>query len=320
MSQESNKVNWRPTAGLAALQARADFYRKIREFFALRNVLEVETPLMAARGVTDPYIQAFAVDDNYLQTSPEYAMKRMLSAGCGSIYQICKAFRREEAGNYHNPEFTMLEWYRLGFNHVQLMDEMDQLIQLLLGCQPANRISYYDLFMKFVDINPHTASVEMLQQCAVHHDINLTPAAMDNLTVTDWLHLFMSHVIEPQLTGPLPWFVSDFPVAQAALSKIIPGKYPVAARFEVYMQGIELANGYYELQDAGEQEKRFATDNAVRSAQNLNSMQADDRLVAALEAGFPECAGVTLGLDRLLMIKLQTKCIADVISFSMANA
>lgn len=320
MSQELNKLNWRPTAQLAALQARAELYRKIREFFALRNVLEVETPLMAARGVTDPYIQAFAVDNNYLQTSPEYAMKRMLSAGCGSIYQICKAFRREEAGNYHNPEFTMVEWYRIGFNHVHLMDEVDQLIQVLLDCQPAIRITYEDLFIKFLGINPHTSAIDQLQACASKHGINLTPAAMADLSITDWLQLLMSHVIEPQLTGPVAWFVYDFPAAQAALAKVIPGQYPVAARFEIYMEGIELANGYYELQDASEQEKRFAEDNALRKAQNLNLMQADDRLVAALESGFPECAGIALGIDRLLMLKLHTKSIADVLSFTIANA
>jgi len=320
MSIQSNHNNWRPTASLAALQARAEFYRKIREFFAARDVLEVETPLMAARGVTDPYIQAFGVDDKFLQTSPEYAMKRLLAAGCGSIYQICKAFRREEAGNFHNPEFTMVEWYRLGFDHLQLMDEVDALMQVLLDCAPAQRISYHDLFMKFFNINPHTISVDALQQCAAQHGLNLTATALENLTLTDWLQLLMSHIIEPQLTGPVPWIVYDFPAAQAALAKIIPGKYPVAARFEIYMQGIELANGYYELQDAAEQEKRFAADNALRREQNIHQMQPDERLVSALEVGFPECAGIALGLDRLLMLKLQAKSITEVIAFTIENA
>ncbi len=320
MTIESNDNNWRPTAQLLALQARAEFYRTIREFFAAREVLEVETPLMAARGVTDPYIQAFGVDDKYLQTSPEYAMKRLLSAGCGSIYQICKAFRREEAGNFHNPEFTMLEWYRLGFDHLQLMDEVDSLMQALLHCAPAQRISYQDLFSKFLDINPHEVNIERLQSCAVQHGINLTATAAANLTVTDWLQLLMSHIIEPQLTGAEPWIIYDFPAAQAALAKIIPGKYPVAARFEIYMQGIELANGYYELQDAKEQEKRFAADNAIRSEQKIHQMQPDERLVSALTVGFPECAGIALGIDRLLMLKLQTKSIAEVLTFTIENA
>lgn len=312
--------SWCPTASLLSMQARAVFYNKIRGFFAERNVLEVETPLMCARGVTDPYIQAFGVDDKFLQTSPEYAMKRLLSAGVGSIYQICKAFRREEAGNFHNPEFTMLEWYRIGFTHVDLMDETDSLIQLLLDCPPAQRISYYELFMQFFDINPHTASLKDLQVCAARSNINLSDLASKDLTVTDWLQLLMSHVIEPQLVGPTAWFVYDFPAAQAALAKVIPGQYPVAARFEVYMQGIELANGYYELQDAREQEKRFAADNATRRSQGLHEMQSDDRLVAALKAGFPECAGIALGLDRLLMLKLNAKSIAQVLSFDITTA
>lgn len=320
MTMESNVNNWRPTAKLPALQERAKFYRTIREFFAARDVLEVETPLMAARGVTDPYIQAFGVDDKYLQTSPEYAMKRLLSAGCGSIYQICKAFRREEAGNFHNPEFTMLEWYRLGFDHLQLMDEVDDLMQALLDCEPAQRISYHDLFTKFFDINPHDVSIDILKNCAEQHGINLTAETSKKLTVTDWLQLLMSHIIEPQLTGPVPWIVYDFPSAQAALAKIIPGKYPVAARFEIYMQGIELANGYYELQDAAEQEKRFAADNELRSEQNIHLMQPDERLVSALAVGFPECAGIALGLDRLLMLKLQAKSIAEVLTFTNENA
>jgi len=312
--------HWRPTASFQAVQARAELYRKIRSFFALRDVLEVETPLMCARGVTDPYIQAFAVDNKFLQTSPEYAMKRLLAAGYGSMFQICKAFRREEAGHLHNPEFTMLEWYRVGFTHLDLIDETDALIQELLGCAAAQRISYHDLFMKFLSINPHTATLKDLQNCALQHDINLTTAAATDLTATGWLQLLMSHIIEPQLIGSTAWIVYDFPVAQAALAKILPGKFPVAARFEVYMHGIELANGYYELQNAAEQEKRFDADNAMRISQGLHEMQPDYRLVAALKVGLPDCAGIALGLDRLLMLKLQVKSIAEVLSFTIANA
>jgi elongation factor P--(R)-beta-lysine ligase len=320
MYQESNKNNWQPTAKNAALHARAEFYQKIRGFFAARNVLEVETPLMAACGVTDPYIQAFPVKDKYLQTSPEYAMKRMLAADCGSIYQICKAFRMEEAGNFHNPEFTMIEWYRLGFDHLQLMQETDELLQLLLDCPPANRITYHDLCMQKLGINPLTADLLTLQQCATQHGINLTATAAQDLTITDWLQLIMSHVIEPQLTGSSPWFVYDFPAAQAALAKVIPGEFPVAARFEVYMEGLELGNGYYELQDPQEQSKRFAADNQKRAQEGIATMQPDERLVAALEVGLPDCAGIAMGIDRMLMLKLKTKNIADVISFTINNA
>ncbi len=315
-----NKYNWQPTAQISALKVRAEFYQKIRAFFAARQVLEVETPLMATCAVTDPYIKAFSVGAKYLQTSPEYAMKRLLAAGSGSIYQICKAFRQEEAGNFHNPEFTMIEWYRLGFDHIQLMDETDKLIQLLLECGPAQRISYHDLFMQKLGINPHNTSIDSLQSCAQQQGINLTDAVIANLSTTDWLQLIMSHVLEPQLIGSTPWFIYDFPAAQAALAKVIPGEISVAARFEVYMQGIELANGYYELQDPQEQENRFAQDLTVREQQQLNYMAPDVRLVAALQAGFPACAGIALGLDRLLMIKLQATSIADVLTFTINNA
>lgn len=323
MSQELNKNNWRPSCNLQALEERAVLYKKARQFFDSRGVMEVETPQMCARTITDPYIQAFMVDNKYyLQTSPEYAMKRLLANRSKSIYQICKVFRQEEAGNMHNPEFTMLEWYRLGFDHIQLIDEMDALLQALLDTnQPARKITYYTLFMENLGINPHTAEIDSLQDCAKKAGIDLSAAALVGLTVTDWLQILMSHIIEPRLTGPMPWIVYDFPVAQAALAKVIDTQeYPVAARFEVYMQGIELANGYYELQNPAEQAKRFIKDNAKRLEQGTKQIQADERLLAALDVGLPDCAGVALGLDRLLMIKMQTKSIADVLSFTINNA
>jgi lysyl-tRNA synthetase class 2 len=321
MSANNNQHHWQPTAKLPALQARALMYQQVRQFFSERKVLEVETPLMCARSITDPYIQPFMVGDRYLQTSPEYAMKRLVAADAGSIYQICKAFRQEEAGNMHNPEFTMVEWYRIGFDHVQLMQETDELLQLILDTnQPAKKVSYQQLFMQNFELNPHTTDIEALKTCAAKHDINLTATASAGLNLTDWLQLLMSHVIEPQLTGPVPWIIYDFPAAQAALAKVIDGEYPVAARFEVYMQGIELANGYYELLNAAEHSKRFAADNVKRKETGVNVHQADERLLAALEAGMPDCAGIALGLDRVLMLKLQAKSISEVLSFSINNA
>lgn len=295
-------------------------YRQIREFFAARDVLEVDTPLMSACTVSDPYLKAFAVDNYFLQTSPEYAMKRLLADGCGSIYQLCKAFRCEEAGNFHNPEFTMLEWYRIGFDHMQLMAEVDQLMQLVIGCQPAKQISYQDLFMQHFGIDPHVADLDTLKRCAEGQRINMSPAAAHNLNVTDWLQILMSHVIEPKLTGPAPWFIYEFPAPQAALSKVIQKQHLVAARFEVYMDGIELANGYYELQDANEQHRRFLADNARRVEQGLPEVAADQRLLAALAQGIPDCAGVALGIDRLLMLQQQTKSIKDVLAFAIEDA
>jgi lysyl-tRNA synthetase class 2 len=318
---DSNQYQWQPTAEIAALKARAVMYNKIRQFFTEREVLEVETPLMCARSITDPYIQPFMVDDKYLQTSPEYAMKRMLAAGVGSIYQICKAFRRDEAGNMHNPEFTMLEWYRVGFDHKQLMDEVDALLQLLLdNKQPAQRRSYLELFKQFVGINPHTADIDQLQACAAEHNINLSPVVMAELNTTDWLQLIMSHVIEPKLVGDVPWIIYDFPAPQAALAKVVQSEYPVAARFEVYMQGIELANGYYELLVAKEHVDRFTKDNQKRAQIGVNQHAVDERLIAALDAGMPDCAGIALGLDRVLMLKQKATSISEVLAFTINNA
>lgn len=321
INNTSNTHNWRPTAAMAALKARSEMYAQIRHFFAERNVLEVETPLMCARSITDPYIQPFMVDNNYLQTSPEYAMKRLLAAGAGSIYQICKAFRRDEAGNMHNPEFSMLEWYRIGFDHNALMVEVDDLLQLLLGNQePAIKRSYEQLFQQFIGIIPHTADLTALKSCAAQHNINLSNDVSNELNITDWLQLIMSHVIEPQLTGKLPWIIYDFPAPQAALAKIVQANHPVAARFEVYMQGIELANGYYELQDADEHLKRFNNDNLKRKQIGVNQHAIDERLIAALDSGIPDCAGIALGLDRVLMLRLGVKSISEVLAFTINNA
>lgn len=302
------------------LRARAQMYAKIRNFFAQRNVLEVETPLLAAHTVSDPYIQSFVVQDYFLQTSPEYAMKRLLASGSGCIYQICKAFRCEEAGSMHNPEFTMLEWYRLGYDHMQLLHEMDELLQLLLERPSANIMSYQDLFEQHFGFNPHTANIDQLQSCADDQQLNLSKAALQNLTVTDWLQLLMSHVIEPKLNGPAPWIIYNFPAPQAALAKILPTDPPVAARFEVYIDGIELANGYYELQDATEQKQRFIADNEVRKKNSQREISADNRLLAALEKGLPDCAGVALGLDRLLMLQQDLKSIKEVLAFPIEDA
>lgn len=321
MSVQCNLHEWRPTAELMALQARAAMYASVRQFFAAREVLEVETPILCARSITDPYIQPFVSDGKYLQTSPEYPMKRLLAAGFGSMYQICKVFRQEEIGNLHNCEFTMLEWYRVGFDHHMLMAEVDALLQLILeNKQPAHKKSYAEIFQQYVGINPHTADLDLLQTCAKQHNINLSTAIIAELNTTDWLHLLMSHVIEPQLNGSLPWIIYDFPVPQASLAKVIPGIQPVAARFEVYLQGIELANGYYELLEADIHIKRFEQDNLRRKELGLNVHQLDERLLAALDAGMPDCAGVALGLDRLLMAKLQKKSISDVLTFTTNNA
>jgi lysyl-tRNA synthetase class 2 len=317
---------WQPTASITTLRERARILQTIRDFFAARQVLAVETPLLSHTSVTDPYIQSIATavqnahgasTHYYLQTSPEYAMKRLLASGSGDIYQITKAFRQDEVGAHHNPEFTMLEWYRLGFDHYALMDEMDELLQLILKTPPAIRLSYADLFEKYCGINPHEASVAVLRERAHHVQINFDQDSDDRDL---WLNLLMSHHIEPQLNQAAPTFVYDFPASQAALARIAPGSPPTAARFEVYFKGIELANGFHELQDPAQQRARFEANLATRTVQQLPLLPIDEYFLAALQAGLPDCAGVALGLDRVIMLALQQQRISHVLSFDWMNA
>jgi lysyl-tRNA synthetase class 2 len=321
---------WQPNASFQALKVRAELLEKIRAFFKERDVLEVETPLMCAKSVTDVHIQGIPAmystasscppQTYYLQTSPEFAMKRLLAAGCGSIYQLCKAFRNEQQGRLHNPEFTILEWYRLNYDHHHLMDEMEALLTYLLGTGPAKRFSYQHLFITYLGIEPHTASLEALIHTAELMGIRLNQSEYDGLSRDDWLDLLMTHCIEPQLKGNHPFFVYDYPASQAALAKIREGSPPLAERFEVYIEGIELANGYHELCDPELQLARFQQDNQLRIDRGLHPMAPDMRLVAALKVGFPACAGVALGMDRLLMLKLNSKNIEEVLSFTINRA
>jgi elongation factor P--(R)-beta-lysine ligase len=319
--------HWQPTAAIETLIARATILRKIRDFFKAQGVLEVETPLLAHATASDPYIQSFSTflvepgNHNpkklYLQTSPEFAMKRLLAAGIGPIYQICKAFRNEESGRLHNPEFTMLEWYRPGFNHHQLMDEMDQLLKHILNTPEAERLSYQALFLTHLQLDPHQASLAELQRCATQHNLHTKEPILEGDT---WLQLLMSHVIEPQLGRHAPLFVYDFPASQAALAKIRRENVPVAERFEVYIKGLEIANGYHELGDPIEQQYRFEQDLVKRKALQQPTVPIDTHLIAALKHGFPNCAGVALGVDRLIMLATQQTHIANVIAFPIERA
>lgn len=310
---------WQPSANLYHLRQRAQVIQKIRHFFAERGVLEVDTPLLCRTVNSDPYIQAFvcqastALDNQhgYLQTSPEFAMKRLLAAGSGPIYQICKAFRQDEAARLHNPEFTLLEWYQPGFDHHQLMDEVAELIQLILPVQTLQRMTYQALFLHYVKLDPHHATLAEIQHCVDQHAIHLNSRDLPRDT---WLDILMTHVIEPQIKDRV-LFVYDFPVSQAALARVRPGDPPVAERFELYAYGIELANGFHELTDATEQQQRFMQDNHLRAQQNLPILPVDQHLLSALQAGLPDCAGVALGIDRLIMLALQVPRIADILSF-----
>jgi len=314
----SSTTRWQPTASFLHLKRRNQIIAAIRAFFAERDVWEVDTPLLNASTATDPHIGSLAVSVSnktfYLQTSPEFAMKRMLAAGSGSIYQISKAFRAEEQGRLHNIEFTMLEWYRVGFDHNQLMDEMDALLHLLLKSAPAERLGYREVFKTYLNIDPLLADSSALENCARQHGLNDIQSNNPD-DIDFWRHLLMSHFIEPHLGKTRPTFIVDFPASQAALAKIRDSNPPVAERFEVYVHGIELANGYHELNDAAEQEKRFLADNQRRQALKLPQIPPDEYLLAALTHGFPNCAGVALGIDRLVMLAVEAKAIKEVISF-----
>ena len=321
---------WRPTAQADFLKQRAQLIATIRQFFLDRQVLEVETPLLSHAAVTDPYVLSIPATFTplgaevntavFLQTSPEYAMKRLLAAGLGPIYQICKAFRQGDLGRLHNPEFTMLEWYRPGFNHHDLMDEMDEFLQYILHTAPAERLTYAALFEKFLRINPHAATQQQLIDCAKQQQIQIEL----NGGIPErnfWLNLLMTHCIEPQIGLEKPLFLYDFPVSQAALAKIRADETPpVASRFEVHFKGLELANGFHELQNPQEQRQRFLNDLAFRSQQGMPSVAMDELFLASLAAGLPDCAGVALGVDRLVMIALNAHSIAEVLSFSFERA
>jgi lysyl-tRNA synthetase class 2 len=304
---------WQPSAAISILKIRANIIATIRKFFIERNVLEVETPLLCHATVTDPHIHSISAqyehETVYLQTSPEYAMKRLLAAGSGAIFQICKAFRLGDLGVNHNPEFTMLEWYRPGFDHHALMDEMDLLLQTILKTPAAERVTYSELFQQYLAIDPHTADIHTLKNCAEKNNIQFVGELTE---CNDWLHLLLTHCIEPHMGKEKPLFLYDFPVSQAALAKIRHDEIPpVASRFEVYFKGIELANGFHELQNAKEQRKRFENDLKMRNSK----IPIDEFFLAALENGLPDCAGVALGVDRLVMLATQSEMLKEVISF-----
>lgn len=307
---------------VAKLKSRAQLYASIRQFFAERGVLEVETPLLSQHTVTDPHIESFAVPlspnsqlqtpNYYLQTSPEYAMKRLLASGSGCIYQITKSFRRGEAGSQHNPEFSMLEWYRVGFNHHDLMNELDALLQFSIGSKPAEKISYRDLFLQYLQIDPLTADLSVLKNCIAQNKINIDASDFDHDTA---LQVLLSHLIEPKMGIEKPLFLYDFPPTQAALSNIRMDEYPVAERFELYINGSEIANGFHELTDAAEQENRFQSNQLARKNNQQAVPEIDHYFIDALKSGLPACAGVAVGLDRLLMQHMNTREICDVIAF-----
>jgi lysyl-tRNA synthetase class 2 len=323
-----DKNAWRPTATLSMLHLRAKLLEDIRQFFKERQVLEIETPLLCQATVTDPHLHSFQTQyycanteqkqTLYLQTSPEFAMKRLLAAGSGPVYQVCKAFRNQgESGRYHNPEFSLLEWYRPAYDHHQLMDEVEELLKKLLGCESAERLSYAEVFQRYINIDPHQRSIEALKEATICLGLTTENLALNNLA--DYLNFLMAHIIEPQLPKHLI-FIYDYPVSLAALAKVRLGTPVVAERFEVYFQRVELANGFHELHDAKEQQRRFQNDCNLRTLYGYPQVPIDKYLLAALTHGLPDCSGVALGIDRLLMLMAKKNEVADVISFPIQRS
>ena len=316
---------------------RAAVLAAIRQFFAMRAVLEVETPLLGDYSVTAPHVESIATTQGqFLQTSPEYAMKRLLADGSGAIFQVCKAFRRNETGPRHNPEFTILEWYRPGFDHLELMQEVAQLVAVLKGCVaalaesdvvqspdlvaevPLQRMSFRDAFVRYLGIDPHQASLQVMQTVA-HQCLDVH---LESELKNDWLDLLLSHCIEPQLGHQQPLFLHDFPQSQAALAKVVPDSrgIAVAERFELYIKGMEIANGYHELLDAQELQQRLLAEQCQRQHLGFEYRAIDPRFMAAMQQGVPPCAGVALGLDRLLMCLSESSKIDDVLCFPADRA
>ncbi len=312
------------------LEARAELLAAIRAFFQQRGVMEVETPICSAYATTDSALESLTTSFNgpgasrgkelYLQTSPEFAMKRMLAAGSGPIYQICKVLRDGELGRLHNPEFTMLEWYRPGFDHHRLMDEVAEMINgFFPDPLPVVRVSYRDMFQNHLGLDPHACTAEQLRDHALRLDIS----GAESLDLSDgdgWLDLLLTHRIEHHLGKNSICFVYDYPVSQASLARIRPGDPPVAERFELYMEGIELANGFHELTSAQEQRRRFECDLEHRRKNGLKQVSMDERFLDALDYGMPDCSGVALGIDRLLMRLTEVGSIREVLAFPLDRA
>ena len=321
---------WHPSASLDMLRTRAELLGRIRDFFRQAGVLEVETPASSRYGVTDPAIESFVTrycgpgaaqgEARYLQTSPEFPMKRLLAAGSGPIYQLCRVFRNGERGRLHSPEFTLLEWYRPGFDHHRLMGEVAELMQAL-SPRPLKeeRVSYAEAFQSRLRIDPHRASAAELSNCAI--DQGIAGAEQLELESRDaWLDLLLTHLIEPHLGENGMTFLYDYPATQAALARVRPGDPPLAERFELYLSGLEIANGFHELLDGQEQRRRFEEDNRRREAMGLPTLPIDVHLLAALEAGMPASAGVALGVDRLLMVLSGSRHIREGVAFDSDRA
>jgi len=315
--------SWQPAAGREIMQLRARMLKHIRAFFDQRGVLEVETPLLSSSSTTDPHLSSFSTrylqQNLYLNTSPEYCMKRLLAAHGDAIFQICKSFRDDEMGPVHNPEFTLLEWYRPCFDMFELMDELGELVQMLAAKSGLDhtiqKISYADAYWQAAGINPHITSADECRNCAIQYGIDQPVGLEDD--VDEWLDWLLTQLVMPTFQADSFTFIYDYPQSQSALAKLYKDRHgqTVAARFELFYGEIELANGFDELLDSNEQRQRFERENSSRLALGLSPSVIDEALLKALQHGLPACSGVALGLDRLLMMLARANMLEQILAF-----
>ena len=308
--------NFKPTATRENWVARQQLMAKVREFFVRRGVLEVETPVLSNACGTDPQLDYFEAGSLYLMTSPEFHMKRLLAADFGDIFQITKSFRKDEFGSHHNNEFSMVEWYRVGMPQEQLMDEVEALVNEILGTPiHAKRTRWIDAFKNYAGVNPFCENLAEFAAACSSRNIPV-PEHSKNLTREEWWDYLMVFAVEPVLASNGPEFLLDYPPTQAALAQTYEAADGVwAKRFELFVDQVELCNGYTELTDAAEQRRRFEADADIRKAMGKDVPKFDENFLAALESGMPACSGVALGLDRLFMLALHKENISDVILF-----
>ncbi len=316
--------HWQPTAEWPAVRLRADLLRRAREFFYEHQFLEVETPLLSSETIVDAELEPIAVNigENeetfWLQTSPELCMKRLLSAGADAIFQITRGFRKEESGPLHNPEFTLMEWYRTGDGMEEGMGLLSDLFQRLMQTDPAKRLSYRNAFLEYAQIDPFEAEPAAYAQIATANGLAV-PAQLGD-EIDDWRNLLLLELVMPHLGQNEPVILFNYPASQAALAEICDDSHPVAERFELFYQGIELANGYHELRDPHELRRRTEEANRQRVAQGKRPLPPSRRLEAAMREGFPRAAGVALGVDRLVLLAAGKKELAEVMTFPINRA
>lgn len=328
----ASEPDFPPTASWANLRRRAALLRRLREFFHARGFLEVETPLVSADIVVDRHLDPFStvyLPDGaaaggggrtlWLQTSPEAAMKRLMAAGGEAIFQVTRSFRNGERGRLHNPEFTLVEWYRRGDGLREGMALVDELCQALLDAPPAEPLTYAEAFARHVGVDPHAADAAALSAAAARLGV-APPPGFEGADHDSWLHLLLAERVEPRLGQDAPTLLYAYPASQAALAAVDPGPPAVAERFELYYRGVELANGFHELLDAGALRARMQVENEQRAADGKPPLPGPSRLLAAMEHGLPDCCGVALGFDRLAMLALGASCIDEVIAFPIDRA